>query len=909
MAKNIFLFIAIFVCSTTLKVQAQTHSDSLASGKLMQFARNIHVFNRLVPQEKVYLHFDNTGYVLGDTVWFKAYVVNASNFLPDTLSGVLYVELLNEKGKLLETKKLKIENGQCHGEFYLNGINVEYFAGFFEIRAYTKFMLNFGEETVFSRVFPVFNEWKEDGQYTKKEIKADLSLNETLTIPLPNLRPKEKKKDKINIDFYPEGGNLITGLTSTVAFKITDDKGRPLNATGELIDSQGEMLTVFSTEHAGMGYFSCTPDGKNKRVKITCNRKDYFFDLPKSKASGYVLQTRHLSQNALIVLVEKSPQTAHSPLALSILCRGEVLFFQEIASVEEPYELKIPYELLSTGVHQISLFDDKGEIFAERLAFILPSEEEQLRLEAVPEKATYLPLELIQIDFSITGNLPDKNAVFSLSVRNGETVTTMNVENIYTNLLLSSDLKGFIENPEDYFRSENPNHKIHKLDLLMMVQGWKRYEWQTMAGIKSFNPLFNREKQLSIKGRVASSDGRNIELLASLVNEKSDQRMDGVTKTDNKGEFYIFPEDFYGTWTLNLRSKGLSNANRKIRLDRAFSPKPKNYAYYETVWKNSDGSEQRSETAEDDAIIQEISSDNDSIAWAFRIRDIEVNAKRPKKRKEFIHQVGREIDLAIDRGEKIPYSIHDYLSERDELYSFGKAHKAVIINGTLIEDEEIFSNPFTEEIRRELLDDEKDEDEEAKEKDRFRKTVSPFVSGRDCDGRDIYENELSFYYGKPHIAKFSHLYEGKLEAFDRTTYRTGRRTYDIRVKELTAKRVIQDVQKIVITGEIQQDCKYEAFTPIYIYPYKDYGMRDIPGVRNTAFDGFSVPKDFFRHQDSNEIYRPDDYKLHRTLYWNPYVKTDKQGKASIRFYNDSFCRKINIKAEGITKNGVPIVAQ
>ncbi|MDR1119666.1 MAG: hypothetical protein LBM08_01960, partial [Dysgonamonadaceae bacterium] len=180
-------------------------TDSTARQKLEQFVRNIHIFNRLIPQEKVYLHFDNTSYVQGETIWFKAYAVTAAQNLPTTQSSVLYVELLNAKGKRLETKKLKIENGQCHGEFFLNTLNMDYFPGFYEIRAYTGGMLNFGEETVFSRVFPVFEKSKADGDYTEQDLKDGLDIS------LPNHRPKPKNRKNVHVDFYPEGGNLVNG--------------------------------------------------------------------------------------------------------------------------------------------------------------------------------------------------------------------------------------------------------------------------------------------------------------------------------------------------------------------------------------------------------------------------------------------------------------------------------------------------------------------------------------------------------------------------------------------------------------------------------------------------------------------------------------------------------------------------
>jgi hypothetical protein len=370
--------------------------------------------------------------------------------------------------------------------------------------------------------------------------------------------------------------------------------------------------------------------------------------------------------------------------------------------------------------------------------------------------------------------------------------------------------------------------------------------------------------------------------------------MDGVAQTDDKGEFYVYPEDFYGTWNLSLRSKGLSEANTKIRLDRWFSPAPKNFAYDETVWRTAVGL--MPPGTEDDPILKEI--EHDSI-WAFRIKEVTIKDKkrREHKKKELIHSVGMEIDRAIDRGEKIPYSVHDYLVERDKLYSFGKIDSAPVGTG-----EEFSTSPF--EIAIDRTDDEGDRIKNLKY------VTAPSMGGIDPDGRDIYENDYFFYYGKPYQANFFHFYEGKQESFDRITYQSGKKAYDITTKELTAKRAIRDVQKIVISGEEQRNYKYEFYMPIYIHPYEDYIMREMPGIRFTTFEGFSVPQDYFRHKIAADgIYRPEKYSHQCTLYWNPNVKTDEQGKAVIQFYNNSFCRKINISAEGITKNGMPVAAQ
>ena len=276
-----------------------------------------------------------------------------------------------------------------------------------------------------------------------------------------------------------------------------------------------------------------------------------------------------------------------------------------------------------------------------------------------------------------------------------------------------------------------------------------------------------------------------------------------------------------------------------------------------------------------------------------------VTAKvRKTKRKELVHAVGMEIDRAIDLGKKIPYSVHDYLVQYDEMYSFGK-----IVNYAKGDVEGLdFTSPFDIGL------------------DTATATTSELKNqnsgGIDCDGRYIYAhksdimteepNYYSFFYGRPYIAKFFHFHEGKQEAFDRIIYQLGKRAYDIRVKELTAKRVVRDVQKIVISGTRERDCFTNYFIPIYIYPREDHFMQEIPSVRSTSFEGFSVSKDYFQNKITDGIYRPEEYRHHRTLYWNPEVTTDTHGKASIRFYNNDFCRHINISAEGITKNGMQV---
>jgi hypothetical protein len=152
--------------------------------------------------------------------------------------------------------------------------------------------------------------------------------------------------------------------------------------------------------------------------------------------------------------------------------------------------------------------------------------------------------------------------------------------------------------------------------------------------------------------------------------------------------------------------------------------------------------------------------------------------------------------------------------------------------------------------------------------------------------------------------------DGKWRYNDRMVFAYKNSKLDVERKELMAKRTILDVEKIVISGARQSYAggdKPDFYTPIYIYPYKNYSMRTMPGTRYTTFEGYSKVKSFYWDRKERENYVPNEAEHQRTLYWNPDVKTDNQGEVHIRFYNTARCKKINISAEGLTTESIPII--
>jgi len=290
---SLFLILSIHVYGQDVDLDSEMR-------KLSPFFRALEVFSNNIPHEKVYLHFDNTSYYQSDRIWFKCYVTSAQHQLSD-LSKTLYVELLNPGGEIVDKRILKIENGQCHGDFTLD--HLPFYSGFYEVRAFTKYMLNFGEDVIFSRLLPVFDKPKEKGNFEEKNM---LKYTRWGIRNYPIKREQPEKGKKVNVRFFPEGGNMVQGVVSRIAFEATDEAGNPIDVTGMVMDATKQELCAITTSHEGRGVFTYTPTGAAGRrrdiAEIEYSGKKYQFDLPSGLPQGVVMEVDHLSQPDSMVI-------------------------------------------------------------------------------------------------------------------------------------------------------------------------------------------------------------------------------------------------------------------------------------------------------------------------------------------------------------------------------------------------------------------------------------------------------------------------------------------------------------------------------------------------------------------------------------------------------------------------------
>lgn len=433
------------------------------------------LIEQALPQEKIYIHTDNNCYFAGDTLWYKAYVLRSDNLRPSPLSKILYVELLSPDGYLIQRERIIIDHQtQSAGQFFIPDT---IYSGYYELRAYTRWQLNFNVSEkahsrfndewffnkqlardyfrdfpgLYSRVFPIYERPQETGDFATRRI---------------NSRPKrrlEKETTDLTMKFYPEGGHLITNLPGRVAFEIQNYQGQPLDIKGKLSDG-----TEFQTIADGRGIITLS-NTPSHRLKATFQYggKEHSFDLPSPLQIGATIT--HDAELGQSKVLTQGIEAA----AVSVTCRGRLVTFRRTT---EPIE----DESLPTGVNEIIAYDAQARPLAVRQIFVNHNDMGNAVTPTLSIKQGENTIESISAapyqQVKLTANLsqPNLNTV-SVAVRDQRSdFLSFDDGNILTDLLLAGDLRGFVAHPNYYFEKDDAEHR-RRLDMLLMIQGWSKY--------------------------------------------------------------------------------------------------------------------------------------------------------------------------------------------------------------------------------------------------------------------------------------------------------------------------------------------------------------------------------------------------------------------------------------------------
>ena len=851
-------------------------STTKSASSLFTYIQKAMNFNKVVPQEKVYMHFDNMGYFENETMWFKAYVTRTDSGRATDLSKVLYVELLNPTGDVIKTRKYPIDSlGVAHGDMKLDTL---FGSGFYEVRAYTRYMTNWGTNAVFSRVFPVFKKPQKEGDYSDLSIVPKLYANRDPNNRISDDSLYQRAIDEgiytkdlmktISVQFYPEGGSLIVGKRSRVALLAVDDNGRPHQGEGFVMNEKGDVLAIVETDSLGRGLFEVVPDAGKLTYQMRNLKKDeksqvQFFTLPQARTQGCTLSVDAISERMLATIQCTDSVCGHL-LGYVIMHNGNIIRCDTLTAVPL-VEIEMGRQAMPDGVNQMTVFDRRGVIMAERLFFQCPTpnQEDSIRVTAVTKKLQ--PCGKVEMELHT-----QPHANLSFSAMDAHTMTNGKQGNMKTWMLLSSEVRGYIPNVDYYFEADDVEHR-KSADLLMMTQGWRRYDWRLMTERYIFRKPQPIEDKMYLNGTLKAyrkhNPVNNVHIYVIMWN-KYGQSMLGQTVTDSVGN-YAFEMPFVdGEWKLCIyTTRKLKEEKRKtylVGIDRQFSPKPRYITPVEAeiqhplapnafVWNPQEAFEEDDyiPITEKEHVLKNVTVKrrfftNDD--WKFK------NEAFGRQYATRYYDIDRERDNALDKGERDPYML-DFLKEKNPLFTYRRESRSYGVYG-----------------------------------------VSSNYNGLGALSTTLpYKFSVSSG-GSSDSYTYTYQYDGKGVEW---IFDNGERpNLHSRPEEL----FLSDVKSIYIVPDDPRTDDNRV--RIYVYLHTMFTTESNKGLRRTYFQGFNEASTF-KMEDYNVVPPMADFR--RTIYWNPDVIADDKGNAKVEFFNNSTCREMFISVEGMSPEGQMLI--
>ena len=921
-------------------------------------ANRLKSFGTKLPQEQVFLHMDNNCYYLGDTIFYKAYVRRSDNGHPTNLSGILYCELLNDDGFLVERQMIPLEKGEGHGNFAL--ADTALYAGYYELRAYTKWQLNWGVteqphsrwaeeyffnkdmaedyyrdyEKLYSRVFPVYNRPASPGDFSQ-----DMTLR-----PLSAYYKNSAEKPGTTVQFFPEGGSLVSGLKQRVAWEVRNEQGMALEGTLSISMPDGQTITS-ETLNRGRGVFELTPpDGQTLTAQFTpadgkgnpAGTQSASKELPEAETDGVAL---HVSTDTAGISISYATagSASQEELGITVMHNGVLKHFAQ------PDGNPIRMNAEAPGVYQVTVFNSEGRVYADRLCFYLPAGLKHTNVNFSGMKTgNYSAFEPIVIEVQ---GAPGAN--MSIAVRDaakGEYI--YDTGNMLTETLLSSQIKGFVPHPQWFFQQDNGERR-QALDLLMMVQGWRRYVWKEMAIQGEFQLTHMPESRYPHwTGQIHNYSAEQVlstmeEKMYSFA-ERAGEKMSEQNREDEQramemsdGQANDDPASDNGqkdkSWEKTMEEK--AEAKEKNRLSDSkdrFNKKENNLKY--PVALHAEFSQPGNEGVEGNMRSQ------GTFAMDF-----------PRYYEEFLFFLGASDTTKWKKGQP-PVWTQNGRTKRDEVdfpefyvkldhvyprfpkpYDYYQSHIA-----PMPKDNPLY-NSMNEQVRM-LSEVTIGARRNGRRKfghwrpafiidayDAFNATCDAgFAPGYFMGASRFGEDVARTYIGDMKTDRrydISYRFDGKI-------YSEG--TAMQRHKEQTD---IPDAMPRWSSNmpDLKRD-KYNYLWNLYkVVVYTDYSPRkdrhgkyrgnELPTVtidlhllddgverlyrknRYWKMKGFSIPDEFYSPDYSKQPLPKEDYR--RTLYWNPNVRLDADGRATINLYNNSSTSILQVSAEGWTPDGTP----
>ncbi|MDR2840225.1 MAG: TonB-dependent receptor plug domain-containing protein, partial [Paludibacter sp.] len=597
-------------------------ADNLTKTLALQFAKIWHS----APQEKLYLHTDKPYYSAGETIWFSAYLLNAATHLPDTQSRYVYVELIDAGNSLIQRIKIRKDSISFGGRIELPP---ETPPGIYSLYAYTHWMQNAPADFFFKKSLFIGNSIDDrinlsaqfdklkDGKLpvtltftnqlnaalSSKTIELEYSWekprktytvhsdnNGVINLQLPNtanLANQQFISVKINQDennynrkiflpqaenqfdlqFFPESGTFLDNQMQIIGFKAIGSNGLSVEVTGKIYNNQDIEILDFASVHNGMGRMALntSPAESYYAIAKIADGTAKRFELPKTQSAGVALHLAYYRNNVLFQVTNQS-STPTDSLFLLVHSRGVVITAFPLTAAEGA----LPETILPAGIVSFAIVDSLQNTYCERLYFSRNFQIPDISMSS--DKNSYAKRQKAVLNFNIsdpTGK--PATGSFSISITDSKTVkgdtSGINIQNY---LLLQSDIKGYIEKPNDYF-ADNSLHTREKTDILMLTQAWKRFSTANIVAKKYPENETYLELGQTVSGRVYNIFGKGVKKHPVIMFMGYKNQI-ATTDTDDEGKFILQGIEFPDSTKIILKAKSKAIVDVGIESDIEIFP-------------------------------------------------------------------------------------------------------------------------------------------------------------------------------------------------------------------------------------------------------------------------------------------------------------------------------------------------
>lgn len=538
-------------------------------------------------KEKIYIQTSHVFFKPGEDLFFKIYLVNAKNQFISVLSNVVYVEIVGPAGNIIQTHNYRIEDGYAEGHYKFEaGAN----GGLYKLRAYTTWMKNEKESTWFTKEITVQKviaprvlmklDFPEKGYGPGDEVSAAYSIRSLADRPIPGYETKftvslagqavktgtfktdvKGKADikftlpadlttndgllnitinfdgyteaisrsipivlnKIDLQFMPEGGTLVEGLSTNIAFKAINEFGKPADVKGAIKDENNNTAATFESFHDGMGQLAFTPQpGKKYRAELLkpAGVRQHF-DLPTAAKYGLIMNVGRKGK----LLQFNIAATRDINVLLTGQSKNDVHYLQELSLKKGPQTIEVDADKFPAGIARFTITTSTRLPLAERLVFLHP--ERRLQVSITSDKERYQPREKVTLHLK---TLDEKGqpvpSNFSLTVMDDKlwSLADDKQDHILSWLLMSSELHGKIEEPQFYFK-EDEKRAIPALDLVMLTNGYRYFDYIDYLE-KTGRPKFSPDLNNIISGVIVDKNGKPVKSTVYLLSSTNASNYD-----------------------------------------------------------------------------------------------------------------------------------------------------------------------------------------------------------------------------------------------------------------------------------------------------------------------------------------------------------------------------------------------